>query len=98
MSDWLNVYGVMGYGATVALIVIWIGVGVSYAQYHWHWYLFVGCFVAYAVLFAALTLVAAQAPWLDRTTNMLLNRTSVWVGVILGIIFTWRYLRSNLRR
>jgi hypothetical protein len=93
----LNLYGVLGYGATTALIVIWIAIGLSYARSHRRWYLFVGCFVAYAVLFSALTVVAAEAPWLNRTTNMLVNRTAVWTGVILGAIFTWRYLRANLR-
>ena len=77
--------------------MVWIAIGLSYARIQRRWYLFVGCFGAYAVLFGALTLVAAETTWLDRTVNMLVNRTAVWVGVVLGVIFTWRYLRAKLR-
>ncbi len=98
--DFWKLVGVTVYSSLVFLTVIWAAVGLSYWRQSktrkWLWMTI--SLSAFAVLFAGLSIVAAEPAWLERTTMQVINRLFGLVAVSTGSWFTWLYLRAEWRR
>lgn len=92
-DPWLALYGLAGYAGTVSLLVVWIGIALSHARVSKQWWLLAVGLCFYALLFVGLTMVASEAPFINRTVNMIVNRTITWLGLTCVGAFTWHYLK-----
>lgn len=98
---WLRSLGIMAYAACVGLAVLWLGMGLAYwrsGQGRLTWGSFILSMLGFAVMFAGLTLVASEPPWLDRVAFSLLQRSMAIVAAVAGWLYSLLVLRHEWRK
>jgi hypothetical protein len=99
-ADFLRIYGAFGYSLSVALAITWASIGIAYMrarrEYRLWLFLTISMFL-FAGLFAYLTLISAEFPWLRRETMQPIMRSVGLLAALTGWIFTIAVLRREAK-
>ena len=101
VSDAIRALGIISYGLAAMYMLLRAGLGFAYAQAgraRWQWYIYSLSTLAFAAMFAALTLIAIAPGGVDATVLAVAARICVFVGALTGWIALILSLRGEWRR